>query len=233
MAFNLIAEFGNNHFGDFAKAKTMILAALESGATLAKGQAFLAKDLKSGSMPREFYKQCQFTLQQYVELIEYGREIGIPVFFSIFSKELSVLEEHQQYYKLSGRQTLDGKHDFREFDVSNAFVSIPATADPPYLKRAQPLYVSDYLAEDPGLHNLIRLKEFYKRPVGYSDHTLGITQCKKAIDHFDVPVIEKHFTLDKSYVFGQSFFRDCAHGIGPDEFLKLSKYFHASCKGLH
>lgn len=231
-SYHLIAEFGNCHFGSMAHAKELILAALESGATLAKGQAFLARDIK-GSMPSEFYEMCQLSMRQYIELIEYGREIGIPVFFSIFSKELRGLEEHMDYYKVSGSQTKNKTYEFREYDISKSFVSVPKDAEYPFLKRAQPMYVCEYMAEDPELQNIRRLADFYKRPVGYSDHTIGIDACRRAIDTYDVPVIEKHFTIQKDYVFSKAIFRDCVHGSTPAEFAKLANYYASARRGLH
>ncbi len=228
----LIAEFGNCHFGSMDHAKELIRAACDSGATLAKGQAFRARDI-TGSMPKEFYQLCEFTLQQYIELIEYGRDIGIPVFFSVFSKELRLLEEHMDYYKLSGGQTKSATHDFREYDISNAFISIPKDAIYPFLKRAQPLYVCEYLAEDPELQNVRRMADFYKRPVGYSDHTVGLDACKRVLDAYAVPVIEKHFTIQKDYVFSKAIFRDCVHGSTPKEFSELAKYFNSAQSGFH
>ena len=66
----LIAEVGNNHFGDFRKAMEMAKIAKESGADLVKMQAFDAADVK-GSMVPGFYKQCAFSPEHCAALIEF------------------------------------------------------------------------------------------------------------------------------------------------------------------
>jgi len=58
--------------------------------------------------------------------------------------------------------------------------------------------VSNYPAkyEDVNLKAMLTLKEAFKLPVGYSDHTLGIEIAIAAIA-LGAKVIEKHFTLDR------------------------------------
>ena len=83
-----IAEFSNMHGGDFEHAKDLIRAACDAGADVVKGQAYDNPQAiidMGGSMPLEFYQQCMFTVDQYLELIEFGKQIGIDVFFTICS----------------------------------------------------------------------------------------------------------------------------------------------------
>ena len=55
-------------------------------------------------------------------------------------------------------------------------------------------YPADY--EDVNLNAMITLKDSFKLPVGYSDHTTGIEVPIAAVA-MGATVIEKHFTLDK------------------------------------
>lgn len=59
--------------------------------------------------------------------------------------------------------------------------------------------ISNYPAnfEDVNLKAMLTLKEAFKLPVGYSDHTLGIEISISAVA-LGAKVIEKHFTLDKN-----------------------------------
>ncbi|MBL4938138.1 N-acetylneuraminate synthase [Clostridium sp. YIM B02515] len=58
---------------------------------------------------------------------------------------------------------------------------------------------TDYPTEykDVNLNAMITLRNAFKLPVGYSDHTLGIEAAVAAVA-LGADVIEKHFTLDKS-----------------------------------
>lgn len=217
----LIAEIGNNHFGDMKTAKELIRVAALCGADLIKSQAFKAKDI-SGSMPFSFYQMCELPYEGYVELIEYSRSMKVEMFYSIFSKELRDLEQHQNWYKVAGSQSRSKDTNWVKEDDSSTFVSIPKDITPPPLDNAQVLYVCDYLAQDPELDHITMLAEFYERPCGYSDHTIGIEACKTALTAHDANVIEKHFGLKKNMAYKGKIFRDTVHCADAFEFEKLA-----------
>lgn len=222
----LIAEAGNNHFGDFAVAKEMVAAAHDSGAHAVKFQAFLPKDLIGrGSMPTGFYEKASFRLDQYHELISYGDSVGIPVFFSIFSSELRGLANFQKYHKVSAKQTVAALECGDFVDSPRTFVSFPKTHlfRAGELKHATPLYATDYLPDDPELYRLEYLAKLSPgRFFGYSDHTIGTRACEVAVKTYGASVIEKHFTMQTNLSFGGVVFRDTIHGATPKEFRSLS-----------
>lgn len=222
----IIAEIGNNHFGDFNTAKTMIRIAKNSGATLVKLQAFQAEDIKVGSMTRDFYKQCEFSFQQYVELIHYGDDIGVPVFYSIFSKSLEKLGWHESFHKIAHSQVSPlNVNLLKETDSGKTFVSMKRGAFMPDLKHSTVMFVSDYLEEKPDLEEINLLRKHYGRRCGYSDHTEGPESAIKAIKEFGACVVEKHFTLEKNIKFGSNVFRDTVHGALPYELEYIAKQF--------
>lgn len=110
----LIAEIGQHHFGDVNTAKCLIRIAHESGANFVKMQALDHLEFKGGSMPREFYRQCDLGMGGYIECIEYAAELGIPIFFSVFGAKYMDLVEHYQDmpYKIAGSQ-------FKSFGVDD------------------------------------------------------------------------------------------------------------------
>lgn len=219
----LIAEIGSNHLGDLEKAKELIRAAHQSGADLVKSQAYIARDIKSGSMPKEFYQMCEFTFEEYIELIEYAKSIGTTLFYSIFSKCHEPLSYHQEWHKIAGAQTQLGFNFVEKKDTDRTIVSVPALSKRPNLKKSRVLHVSGYLTAHPSLENIDHLTEYYGRQCGYSDHTIGIETCLKALFDHHAGVIEKHFTVTRDIYFGGNQYRDAVHAAMPNELAQLAK----------
>ena len=212
---------GNNHFGNFDTAKSMIRIAMESGADLVKFQAFKASTI-SGSMPASFYDQCEFTFSQCTDLLIEGLKVGVPVFFSIFHDEYSALATGQKYWKVAGAQAKKGVLP----DCENTFVSLPDgfLFHAAKFKKSTPLYVCEYLPEDPQLDALLYLAKLCEdRPYGYSDHYAGTLAAIHAVKTFGCTVIEKHFTLEKNVPFQGRVFRDTVHGATPNELEAIAK----------
>lgn len=218
----LIAEIGNNHFGDFEMAKELIRVAHNCGADLIKGQAFRASDVKSGSMPPSFYEQCEFEMQEYLDLIDYARELGNDMFYSIFSTGMDAIEIKQKWRKVTGSQTREGNLKLKD-DKDNLIVSVPLAAAVPRFKKAIVLHVSDYMTSQPNLWHIEDLTNHIGHQAGYSDHTIGAEACIRAIRTFGVHVIEKHFTLKKRMEFQGVIFRDTVHGSAPIEFTAIAR----------
>lgn len=216
----LIAEIGNNHFGSVSEAMELIRIAKESGADLAKGQAFRSEDITSGSMSGEFYKKCALTEEQYLDILFFGESIGIKTFFSIFSPGFDRLASVQNYQKLAASQSKRALlHDKR-----NSFISFnQLTSEVSELKKAKVLYASDYFANPPNLLMIEALQEARGAPAGYSDHTVGIGWPIRAVLEYGANVIEKHFTLKKNMEFSGAIFRDTVHGSDPKELERLSR----------
>ena len=220
----LIAEIGNCHLGDVKKFKEMIRIANESGADLIKGQAFKAEDIRHGSMPLHFYKMCQLAEEQLIELVDYARGIGNDLFFSVFSKGFEKLERHQKWKKISGGQFREGMYNFKDDDYFTV-VSIPKDCMDkplPVIRYASVLYVSEYLVKDPELRNITALTERIGQQVGYSDHCIGVDMAIAAFRDYGASVVEKHFSLDKEYIYHGQSFRDSVHSANPKQLEELA-----------
>lgn len=218
----IISEIGNQHGGDLIHAKELIFASKESGASAVKSQAFSGVDIQ-GSMPTPFYLKLEFTYDEYLELISYGNSIEIDVFFSVFSSHLKQIEEFQKYLKLAGSQVRKGVYDLDYYDHEDVFVSIPIDIIPPRFRYARMMYVSEYLTNNPKLDHIERLKRFYNKNVGYSDHTIGIENCVLACQNHGADVIEKHFTINKNLSWNGQTYRDNIHSATPQEFKEMVK----------
>jgi N-acetylneuraminate synthase len=74
------------------------------------------------------------------------------------------------------------------------------------------------------LNNILFFRDHFENfPIGYSDHTLGLEASVVAVA-MGAPIIEKHFTLDKS-IIGM----DNQMAMNPDEMSSLV----SSCKVAH
>ena len=54
-------------------------------------------------------------------------------------------------------------------------------------------------ADECNLKSMLIIKEKFKLPVGFSDHTIGIETSISAVA-LGAEIIEKHFTLDKTFL---------------------------------
>lgn len=220
----LIAEFGNNFLGDIEKAKEYIRIAKESGATHAKGQAFLAKDISSGgSMPYGFYQKCEMKFHEYVELIDYGKQIGIPVFFSIFSRAFDDLAYHQDWHKIAGSQVKLGFKDLIKKDTERTIISVPEFSILPPVKKSHVLYVTPYMSKELNMQMHKFLGSYYNKPIGLSCHCLGIDPALNAMKENEIHILEKHFTLSRDIKYKGQLFRDCVHACDPNELQQLAR----------
>ena len=222
----IIAELGCMHLGSLDKAKELIEVAAKSGADYVKMQAIDPLELSSGSMPFEFYNQCSMSMDDYINCLEYARCIvGIPLFFSVFGIKYQELAEKGDYYKISGHQYTEFSNSFlKGHNNKKTIVSIPQGS---YLRdhveNMHIMFVTPYNTKNANLHYINKLRDYYKKPIGYSDHSTDLDNCFRAIDTYEVQLIEKHFYLGDDIKFKDQLYRDCIHSANPDEFSQLAK----------
>lgn len=247
----LIAEIGNSHFGDIKRARGLILQAASSGADLVKLQAI--DETQTGSMPQGFYRQCAFSTDQYRELIDFGEQHNIPVFYTLVSRKHDALYMVQKYFKVAGAwssfmyskmreteasfQTAICLGEFKQFiEFMNGmpvFASVPEDALPiakDYDKAGFiPLFVSKYFTAKTGSYEFLENIELLKSYIGmesrygYSDHTIGIKACEIAIKRYGCTVIEKHFTDKKNQAWNGHIFRDTVFAADNGELEQIAK----------
>lgn len=222
MSTYFIAEISNIHCGSMAKAKELIRLAKYSGADAVKGQAFRAEDMIGvGSMPDGFYRQCALSYAEYRELMEYGDEIGIPVFYTVLTRGLSYLYKFQDYKKMhAARFEALGADTFRRFDRPNTIVSMKALRPEVICNHATILYATGY-NEQIDLKTFKAIRKHYGRRIGVSHHGIKTQDLVELSEKAPLPVIEKHLTDGCPVEFEGVTYRDTIHAANPMEFARL------------
>jgi sialic acid synthase SpsE len=239
----IIAEIGSVHDGSFGNACKLIEAAASCGADAVKFQTHIAEaeslpDAPNppyfGAEPRlDYFRRTGFTLDQWKALQQVCENAGVAFLSSPFSIEAVELLEGigVDVYKVpSGEVTnlplleriaatqkpvllSSGMSTWQELDRAvEVLRSGPLT-----IMQCTSLYPCP--AERVGLNVILEMRERYRLPVGFSDHTLGPTAAFAAAT-LGATVIEKHFTFSR-LMYGS----DARHSMEPED-------FRAFCAGL-
>ncbi len=238
----VIAEIGINHDGNLDQACKMIEAAAAAGADAVKFQTFQAEKLISENECRlshvggdidlsAFFKSFQFDFNQWKQLkekaddsgiiflstpfdeqgAEWLLKLGVPA-FKVASGDLTHLkllnflaETGKPIILSTGMATME--------EIEKAVNLIQKNNSPLILLHC----ITSYPAPNEELNlSVIRtLTEHFPLPVGYSDHSCGISACLSSVA-LGASIIEKHFILD-SCAQGP----DAAHSADPVQLEQL------------
>lgn len=227
----IIAEAGVNHEGDINKARLMIKLAFEGGANAIKFQSYKAHLLATKNSPpywdtkKEpaksqydlFKKYDSFWRDEYIELANYAREVGIDFLSTPFDFESAdFLEPLVPAYKIASADITN--LPFLRYVARKGkpiLLSTGASAISEIWKAIETIenesnnqivllhcilnYPTDYKDANLGMIADMRQK-FRGYVIGYSDHTLPerIIEVLSTAWLLGAQIIEKHFTLDKS-----------------------------------
>ncbi len=224
----IVAEAGCNHNGKLELAKLLIDSAKEYGCDAVKFQAFKTENLvtkkatkaeyqegkSNGRTQFEMLKELELSQENHHAIVEHAEAVGIPVFYSVFDQDIAdVIEEMGiEIFKLgSGELTniplirhvakkgkpviistgmgtdeeiADAIDTFKEERNEQLVIMNCSTGYPSRL-------------EDANLRRVRYLEKKFGILCGNSDHTEGIFVGVMAAA-LGIPLIEKHFTLDKS-----------------------------------
>ena len=211
----VIAEAGVNHNGDVELAKKLVDIAAESGADAVKFQTFKTENLVTKTSAQyKMLKKLELDYEEFKELYNYAKkkniiflstpfdfesvnflnELDIPA-FKISSGDLTnipfleyVAEKKKPIILSTGMATLG--------EIEEAINTIKNIGNKDIILLH---CISAYPAklETLNLRAINVLREAFKLPVGFSDHSLGIYTPIAAIA-LGAVIIEKHFTLDKN-----------------------------------
>jgi len=235
----VVAEIGNNHEGDVGRAREMIEAAAGAGAKAVKFQTIVPERLVSASQVARIQQLGRFALsrEQFEKLADAAHAAGVMFLSTPFDPGVvtwldplvpafKIASGDLNYERLLERVVGTGKPILLSTgmatleEIRRACATIDACARTSG-KSAEIVVlhcVSAYPTppEQANLAAIATLARELGRPVGYSDHTLGIDAAMLSVA-LGARVIEKHFTLSKTF----SDFRDHALSADPYEFAKL------------
>lgn len=234
----IIAEIGNNHEGDIARAQEMIMRAAEAGADAVKFQTITPEKLVSAKETARLETLSRFRLnmEQFSVLARAAESAGITFLSTPFDLDsVASLEPIVPAYKIAS-----GDNDYfplleRIAETNKPILLSTGMLNLDGVREATNCIENIWRARrfDPGLA-LLHCVVAYPTPaaeanlgalremaglgftLGYSDHTIGNDSAVLSIA-LGARVIEKHFTLDKNI----SEFRDHKLSADPEEFADL------------
>jgi N,N'-diacetyllegionaminate synthase len=237
--FFLIAEIGNNHGGNLATAKKMILAAHKAGADAVKLQHIIPEKLVHKSQKKRIsqLKKICLSTDQILLLYSFAKRKKINLFSTIFDlSELKKFSNKQKYFKIaSGDNNIEKLYKEISKIKKPTFIStgfLDYKSLPKIFSLIKKYWsnkfsknnicimhcISSYPTKDDDL-NLRSIKKLDQNYIiGYSDHSIGIENCLYA-NILGAQVIEKHFTLNKK----NKSFRDHELSADPRDLGRLKK----------
>lgn len=235
----IIAEIGNNHEGDFDRARELIKAAAASGADAVKFQSIVPAELVSATQPERLAQlgRFAFSADQFARLAGAAADAGVMFLSTPFSlAAVDWLAPLVPAYKIAS-----GDNDFFPLLDRVAATGKPAIVSLGFGGQARAAAIVTYFEEAwarhgirDGMLGLLHCVASYPTPddkadlgalarlsqlgvtIGYSDHTLGVKAAELAVAA-GARILEKHFTLNKA----QSSFRDHQLSADPAEMRSL------------
>ena len=202
MPVTIIAEAGVNHNGDLETAKRMAYVAKECGADIVKYQTavpelvvsrfaekaeYQKQTTDAAESQLEMIRKLHFSFEGHRELKEYCDSIGIQYLSAPFDIP-SV-----RFLGTLGMPLIK----IPSGEITDALGILDDNGCPEVtILHCNTQYPTPY--EDANLTAMLELFDQFGLPVGLSDHTPG-WECDVAATVLGAQVIEKHFTLDKSW----------------------------------
>jgi len=211
----IVAEAGINHNGEVEIGKKLIEEAAKAGADAVKFQSYQTELFVSRTSKHyDVFKKLELSEDEFRELSKYAKkhkliflstplnleyvdilnDIGVPA-FKVASSDLTffpllekIAETRKPVILSTGMSTLSEIHEAVDFLKENGAKEIT-------LLHCVSAYPTPF--EEVNLKVIPVLKNMFKVPVGYSDHTLGVEVSIAAVA-LGANLIEKHFTLDKN-----------------------------------
>lgn len=252
----VIAEIGNNHKGDLKIAKKMFQVAKQCGADAVKLQTRNNKSLFTQQMYNSVYNsynsygktyglhrdKLEFGKKDYIYLKKYAENLGLIFFSTPFDfQSVDFLEEIDtplykigsgdltnipliEYINSTKKPVILSTGGGNMSDVVRAHNALKNNKNLAILQctSAYPCNAEDLNVRVVETYR----KKFKKNIIGLSDHLSGISSSILAYA-LGARIIEKHFTLDRSWKG-----TDHSFSLEPKGFEKLISYLRESKKAL-
>jgi sialic acid synthase SpsE len=210
----VIAEIGENHVGDWDRARAMVMAAAEAGADIVKFQSYRGSDVADSDPEKDWFTKVALPDALHHEFKALAERHGVEFLSSCFTLErarLLVETLGLRHIKVASSEMLNlpllaylnGRVDTVFLSTGMATldevgVAVAALARVPKVCVMQCTSLYPCPPEHVNLTVINTLRAAFPRcPVGFSDHTIGILASVAAVA-LGAEVVEKHFTLDKS-----------------------------------
>jgi N-acetylneuraminate synthase len=218
----VIAEIGINHNGSMDLCKEMMMLAKVAGCEYAKiqkrnpdvcvpeKQKLKPKSTPWGDMTYIEYKhKIEFSEEQIVELIEFGKQIGIELFASTWDKDsVDVMAKYTNIGKLGSASINDlelCKYAREKFDfliistgmsTEEEIEECVKVCNPDVIMHTNSTYPCP--EEDLNLRYIEWLKQKYpNKEIGYSGHEYRLQTTTAAVA-LGSTWVERHITLDRN-----------------------------------
>jgi len=175
----IIAEAGINHDGDLQRAKDLIEAAKESGASAVKFQTYQTdKRVTKDNPAYDILKKCELTYAQQVEMIDHADAVGIEFFSTPFDEDaLDFLVNDRGLKRIK----------LASFDVTNL----------QFLKKVEKIYKDNRDLDNPNIKIILSTGMANEREIEdalyilrHARYSLSLLHCVSSY-----PLDEKHANL--------------------------------------
>ena len=214
MQTSIIAEIGENHYGNWDICRAMVEQVAGNGGTCAKFQTYKADEFGADHEWYEEFQRVAMPESVHFEMQTLCRELGIEFLSSAFTRgSATFLIDRMGLDSLklaSSRVTQLELLDFvnsRSDQVKTVYLSTGmATLDEVrvavrHLDRIERLVLFQCTSQYPTDDENVNLRamgtlqhEFSECGIGFSDHSRGIEACTAAVA-LGAEVLEKHFTF--------------------------------------
>ena len=245
----IVAEFTYNHFGNIERAKEMIGAAKNAGATCVKFELRNSENYFRNNPAIQKKKAAyELTDAQIKEFAAHCEKTGIDWFASVHDLHSlqRILPFHPKYIKVASREArvMDFLSRVQEINagnypviISTGGLSFENVTEIYRLFKNENLFllhtncIYPCAAEKLNMNRIRAMKEKFNCKIGYSGHEEGFLASLYAVS-LGVDYIERHFTLENKEEVAKGFpdFKDDRCTLSPSEFSEMVKALHVFLK---